>query len=129
MDAKSKLSVTKEGIAYAKDAADFLRSAPDKKSLDFFPWGLRLVAFLRPVETARGDKESLVLLDALEDGCKRRDDAAVDQALVLLDRQHRLQVRNGMRLIKGGMRLVVRPVTNIARQLIGKRKLEGTEGL
>ena len=94
-----------------------------------WPWGLRLVALLRPVAKFQGDFQSEVLYDQLEQACKDKDESRFDDALIKLNEVKKVETQRAYRMVKGGVRLFVRPFTNVIRKALGKKKLRGMKGL
>lgn len=113
---------------FAKQALEFSKEKP--KTLDeIWPWGLRLVALLRPIAKVSGDFQSEILYDQLEQACKDKDEARFDDALIKLNEAKKAEAQRAYRMVKGGVRLFVRPFTNVIRKALGKKKLKGTKGL
>ena len=114
-------NLAKDGLAFAKEKP---------KNLDeVWPWGLRLVALLRPIAKLQGDFQSEILYNQLEQACKDKDESRFDDALIKLNEAKKEDARRAFRLVKGGVRLFVRPFTNVIRKAIGKKKLRGMKGL
>ena len=114
-------NLPKDSVAFAKDKPKNLEQV--------WPWGLRLVNLLRPIAQATGDIVSVSLYDELESACHAKDEERFDKALILLNETKKAEANRAFRMVKGGVRLFVRPFTNTLRKALGKKKLRGTEKL
>ena len=112
-----------------KDSVNFLKQ-PKPENLDqVWPWGLKLVALLRPIAKIQGDEISVILYNEMETACLEKNEANFDNALIKLNEQKKQEASRAYRLIKGGVRLTIRPFTNVLRKALGKKELKDTEDL
>lgn len=114
-------NLPKEAMAFSKEKPANLDAV--------WPWGLRLVALMRPVANFRGDFESVALFDSLAQACEDKNETALDAALLRLNEINKTEIPRAFRSVKGGLRLIIRPFTNRIRKALGKKELKGFEGL
>jgi hypothetical protein len=123
------MAVNNEIKNFGKDSVNFVKQPKPENLEQVWPWGLKLVALLRPVAKIQGDETSVILYNQLEQACLEKNEANFDAALIQLNEQKKQEANRAYRLIKGGVRLTVRPFTNVLRKALGKKELKETDGL
>lgn len=112
------MSVVSEALKLQKEGAKLAREA--RSGAEFFPYGIKLAQFGRPIAKFQKKEELVTLYDALEDACTRKDEDAVDRLLVLIDAQNREGLTRGFRAMSAVARARVRPFANQIRKALGK---------